>query len=303
MAAEAPSRPGIQVGPTSEFSLFFHVKPGQGEALRERCVHCRTSPATGPVTTTCRSGSIHEARFVLFDDDTRLAFATSFDGSVGLLHGGLLHLRADLTLFDAIFRHTEGYEGLPDLASLRTSSSAQQTAAATARNYGGTVKEIRKAQRVNAAFQKVLDHPDAARGAARTLPWRRCWRRQRTSRGPSSRRQQECHVGPHLGPARAGRADRRHHRRLRVPQPAGPAASGPGAQHPAVRPARLGLLRRADLPVPAAVAGGKPARIGAVRGRRDRVRRRLRLRRTRRGDGRRAAPTTGHLHHTRRSRP
>ena len=40
--------------------------------------------------------------------------------------------------------------------------SAQQTAAAYQRNYGGTVKEIRKAQRVNAAFQQVLDHPDAA---------------------------------------------------------------------------------------------------------------------------------------------
>ena len=39
---------------------------------------------------------------------------------------------------------------------------AEQTAAAYARNYGGTVKEIRKAQRVNAAFQQVLDHPEAA---------------------------------------------------------------------------------------------------------------------------------------------
>jgi 2-keto-4-pentenoate hydratase len=39
---------------------------------------------------------------------------------------------------------------------------AQQTAVAYARNYGGTVKENRKAQRVNAAFQAVLDDPAAA---------------------------------------------------------------------------------------------------------------------------------------------
>ena len=39
---------------------------------------------------------------------------------------------------------------------------AQQPAAAYARNYGGTVKEIRKAQRVNEAFQRVLDDPAAA---------------------------------------------------------------------------------------------------------------------------------------------
>ena len=39
---------------------------------------------------------------------------------------------------------------------------AQVTAAAYARNYGGTVKEIRKAERVNTAFQQVLDDPEAA---------------------------------------------------------------------------------------------------------------------------------------------
>ena len=39
--------------------------------------------------------------------------------------------------------------------------AAQVTAAAYAKNYGGTVKEIRKAQRVNGAFQKALDDPGA----------------------------------------------------------------------------------------------------------------------------------------------
>jgi hypothetical protein len=68
-----------------------------------------------------------------------------------------------LKLFDAIFQHVEGYEGLPDLASLQAFVlSAQTTAAAYARNYPGTVKEIRKALRVNDAFQAVLDDPAAA---------------------------------------------------------------------------------------------------------------------------------------------
>ena len=44
------------------------------------------------------------------------------------------------------------------------------TAAAYARNYPGTVKEIRKALRVNAAFQQVLDDPEAADGAAASGP-------------------------------------------------------------------------------------------------------------------------------------
>jgi hypothetical protein len=41
-------------------------------------------------------------------------------------------------------------------------SGAQVTAAAYAGKYGVTVKEIRKAQRVNRAFQQVLDDPGAA---------------------------------------------------------------------------------------------------------------------------------------------
>jgi hypothetical protein len=68
-----------------------------------------------------------------------------------------------LPLFDVIFRHTEGYNGLPDADAVKAFVfGAQRTAAACARNYGGTVKVIRKSQRVNAAFQRVLDHPDAA---------------------------------------------------------------------------------------------------------------------------------------------
>jgi hypothetical protein len=106
--------------------------------------------------------TIHEARFVLFDDDTRLAFVTSFDGPWDAYMEDFFTSGPTLALFDVIFRHTEGYEGLPDGAAVKSFVlGAQQSAAAYARNYGGTVKEIRKAQRVSAAFQRVLDHPDA----------------------------------------------------------------------------------------------------------------------------------------------
>jgi hypothetical protein len=68
-----------------------------------------------------------------------------------------------LKLFDAIFQHVVGYEGLPTLEAVKEFIlSAQQSAGGYARNYGGTVKEIRKAAKVNEAFQQVLDDPDAA---------------------------------------------------------------------------------------------------------------------------------------------
>src|SRR5215212_6552642 len=155
--------PGLSVGPTSEFSLFFRVKPGEGEGLRAALRDLQDTPGYRPGDYGMAIATIHEARFVLFEDDTRLAFVTSFDGPWDAYMEDFFTSGPTLALFDLIFRHTEGYDGLPDRPALRAFIlGAQQTAAAYARNYPGTVKEIRKAQRVNTAFQQVLDHPDAA---------------------------------------------------------------------------------------------------------------------------------------------
>jgi len=157
------THPGISVGPTSEFSLFFRVKAGEGAALRAALQDLQNTPGYRPGDYGMAITSIHEARFVLFDDDTRLAFITSFDGPWDAYMEDFFTSGPTLGLFDVIFRHVEGYEGLPDLAAVRAFVlGAEVSAAAYARNYGGTVKEIRKAQRVAAAFQQVLDHPDAA---------------------------------------------------------------------------------------------------------------------------------------------
>ena len=165
MAAPAAgsSRPGVAVGPTSEFSLFFRVKPGEGDTLRAALDDLQNTPGYRPGDYGMAIKTIHEARFVLFDDDTRLAFVTSFDGPWDAYMEDFFTSGPTLALFDVIFRHVEGYDGLPDLAAEKAFIlGAQQTAAAYARNYPGTVKEVRKAQRVNAAFQQVLDHPAAA---------------------------------------------------------------------------------------------------------------------------------------------
>ena len=162
-AATGTSRPGRTVGSTSEFSLFFRVIPGHGEALRAALLALQDTPGYRPGDYGMAIATIHEARFVLFDEDTRLAFVTSFDGPWDAYMEDFFTSGPTLALFDVIFRHTEGYAGLPDATAVKSFVlGAQQTAAAYARNYGGTVKEIRKAQRVNEAFQQVLDDPGAA---------------------------------------------------------------------------------------------------------------------------------------------
>ena len=161
MATEpTTARPGISVGTTSEFTLFFRVRPGESDAIREAITALQHSPGYRPGDYEVPIASIHEARFVLFDDDTRLLFATSFDGPWDAYMEDFAS--NPLHLFDAIFRHVEGYEGLPNLDAVKNFIlSAQQTASGYARNYGRTVKEIRKAQRVSDAFQRVLDDPAA----------------------------------------------------------------------------------------------------------------------------------------------
>jgi hypothetical protein len=158
--SEAAARHGISVGPTSEFSLFFHVRPGEEREIREAVEELQRSPGYRPGDYALPIAIIHEARFVLFDNDTRLLFATSFDGTWDAYMEDFAS--KPLKLFDSIFRHVEGYEGLPDLAAVKQFiSGAQQSASGYSRNYGGTVKEIRRALKVSAAFQRVLDDPAA----------------------------------------------------------------------------------------------------------------------------------------------
>jgi hypothetical protein len=145
----------------SEFSLFFRVRAGHERDVRDELRMLQASPGYRPGDYALPIATIHEARFVLFDDDTRLLFATSFDGPWDAYMEDFAS--KPLHLFDSIFRHVEEYDGLPDLAAVKAFIlSAQVTAAGYSRNYAGTVKEIRKAARVNRAFQQVLDDPRAA---------------------------------------------------------------------------------------------------------------------------------------------
>jgi hypothetical protein len=137
------------------------VLPGHGDAIRDAIRALQQTPGYRPGDYDLPISSIHEARFVLFDDGTRLLFATSFDGSWDAYMEDFA--MSPLSGFDAIFRHTEGYAGLPDVAAVKEFVlSAQVSADGYARNYPGSVKEIRKAVRVNSAFQQVLDDPAAA---------------------------------------------------------------------------------------------------------------------------------------------
>ena len=87
-----------------------------------------------------------------------------------------------LALFDAVFRHVEGYDGLPDVAAVRKFVlGAEVPATAYARNFGGTVKEIRKrsgSTRRSSVRSTTRKRPRPSS----TRRWRRCWTRRPTSK-------------------------------------------------------------------------------------------------------------------------
>ncbi len=64
--------PGVSVGPTTEFSLFFRVKDGEGAEMRQALEDMQDHIGYRPGEYNIAIETIHEARFVLFDDDTRL---------------------------------------------------------------------------------------------------------------------------------------------------------------------------------------------------------------------------------------
>src|SRR3954452_11370244 len=69
---------GLKAGRVTELRIFFHVKPGHAEQLKEACRNFAGGGARTSIENALRVG-IHDQSITLFDNDTRLLFATTFD--------------------------------------------------------------------------------------------------------------------------------------------------------------------------------------------------------------------------------
>lgn len=74
-----PKRPGLKLGARTEFLVIADVIPGHEDVLRQVLAEHMDNPRTQAAIDEI--GTLHEARFVLLDGDTRLMFCSSFDGS------------------------------------------------------------------------------------------------------------------------------------------------------------------------------------------------------------------------------
>jgi hypothetical protein len=159
-------RKGARVGPVSELSVFLKVKPGREQAIREAF---DTTPEQGAAMDKAIHdvGSLHQARYVLFDNGTRLLVATTFDDDWDVYIDDFAASYI-LDAWDRFLIHCEGYpdEGKASLTvhEIKEFLTANQvTAISFYMTYPNvTVKQIEKALRDEKVFQQVLDTPDAA---------------------------------------------------------------------------------------------------------------------------------------------
>ena len=157
-----PERPGLHSGVCGEFTVFVPIKPGQTQALRDTLHHYRTDPTAQKEMRAAfnQIGTVHTARYVIFDNDTRLMFASVFDGDWDTyINDFATTMIADV--FDNTFKYTEGYPGIKDPGVKDWFVAHQAPASAFISAYPElTTKQIWKDQRVNEAFQAVLDSPE-----------------------------------------------------------------------------------------------------------------------------------------------
>ena len=158
--AEDP-RAGIQVGPNrTGFVVFADVLPGHEKALREYLENSQGSPDT--TAGLEEIGTLHEFRWVMFDDDRRAYFASSFDGRFDTYIQDFASTAIGV-LVDEGFGHTEGWPGISDPGAVEWFLEHAVPPVAYNSSYPEpSVKQIWKALALQKAFEQVLDDPDAA---------------------------------------------------------------------------------------------------------------------------------------------
>jgi hypothetical protein len=103
---------------------------------------------------------LHDARSLIFDNDTRFLFASVFDGSWDTYIDDFA--TTDIgDMFGEIFQYSEGFPGMKDPGVKDWFVAHQVPALTFASAYPDlSTQQIWKDQRVNEAFQAVLDSPE-----------------------------------------------------------------------------------------------------------------------------------------------
>lgn len=149
---ESAGRVGARLGKRSELTIIVPLVPGGAKRLRTflQLLGGNLSPGASKV------GTLHDMRFVFFDNDTRLLFATSFDGDWDTYIDDFIALIPDyLDLMDSAW---EGWPGIRNPGAKDYLVEHQVTAEGWfVAEPDLTLAEIQRQNRVSQAVDEFLD--------------------------------------------------------------------------------------------------------------------------------------------------
>jgi hypothetical protein len=151
------ARPGNKAGQSNEFTIICGLKPGGAERMRKLFADGFTGERQ---KNTDRIATVHDLRFVIFDDDTRVIFASTFDGNWESYINDFATIIPDE--IDLLFHECAGYPGIhsPDVKDWIVKQQVTATAFYSAYPEV-SVREVWKALKTKKAFDTLLDEAAA----------------------------------------------------------------------------------------------------------------------------------------------
>src|SRR6478672_4155885 len=149
---ESAGRVGARLGKRSELTIVVPLVPGGAKRLRSflQLLGGNLSPGASKV------GTLHDMRFVFFDNDTRMIFATSFDGDWDPYIDDFVTKIPDY--LDIIDSAWDGWPGIRSPGAKDYLAAHQITAEGWYVAYPDlTVAEILRNQRIAKAVDEFLD--------------------------------------------------------------------------------------------------------------------------------------------------
>ena len=150
-SAKSAGRVGLQSGKVSELTALATLKPGGAERLQR--IFDLTN---GNMDGAQRVSTLHDMRFVFFDDNTRILFATAYDGDWDSYINDFATKIPEL--MDLLFANIEGWPGI-DSPKVKDFIAGVQIDAAGwfVANPQVTVVDVRRFQRTEKALSAFLD--------------------------------------------------------------------------------------------------------------------------------------------------
>ena len=151
MHDETLERTSTGQGKVSELTAIARLKPGGAERLQ------RIFDLThGNMDGAQRVSTLHDMRFVFFDDNTRILFATTYDGDWDAYINDFATKIPEL--MDLLFANVEGWPGI-DSPKVKDFIADHQIDAAAwfVANPQVTVVDVRRYQRMEQALDTFFD--------------------------------------------------------------------------------------------------------------------------------------------------